>query len=802
MADNPLDGLPIIPGTDALTDAVMKAEAATMSYAKTFEELTKTSREFQKALEGGKKELAEFYNKSNLLAIEYNSLASGIIKTRQTLEKFNTATPAGQMLYLGQALTDTGKSLTNLRDKIYSLQAKIGTTFSTAVDTGAGALMNMATSLFEKGPALSFQDTIDAFNAYQQEFGTLLTAGAARQFAQSAKTFGTDINTFTKAQRSFLGAGGLVNQAKIQQSFVTQFRAAGLTANQALKFAATNADLVAVAGVKYADSLARAAANATKIGISLDKSSGFFDGIVDDFEGALEKSSELRAMGFEIDFNEIAKIAGTGTEEERQQGLVSLFQSNRQLLEDVQRNAFLRRAIEKDTGFSIGEAIRLAKGGEALPGETTKQEKAQDDMLSGFAKIIGPLATTIGILSGLVGLNSIATHLNTLALMKDSATSVLSLLKPAGGAMGAAGTVGGIGVGLGSMYGAYQMGKGSKSLMGAIGKGSLVGSLGFLAAAALLTIGTGGIGAPAAIAALAAGGLLGGGLGAAGYTAANDIKMGPSRGRGRVILGPEGAFKLNARDSVLAGTNLFAAADDTAARSPNRFSGYNPGTISSNDTILDRIFGDGATQAFPDTLIDIGKDSLLEGAAATGVKFATSATARQLFNEIPLIGDLLAGTLVGMEEYSKTGNLARSLYLGGGYAASSAMGGALGALQAGAMFAETGPGALVAAAVGDAVGGLAAGEAFLLQERAREKVVAKLMTPQKPPKPPMSPPSLRAQSETTNADMTNTLRVFTGKVDRLASAFENMKIEMDGNTVGRVSYGARSPLDRLSVVGG
>jgi len=39
------------------------------------------------------------------------------------------------------------------------------------------------------------------------------------------------------------------------------------------------------------------------------------------------------------------------------------------------------------------------------------------------------------------------------------------------------------------------------------------------------------------------------------------------------------------------------------------------------------------------------------------------------------------------------------------------------------------------------------------------------------------------------------------KLDKLAAAFAGMKIDLDGNTVGRVSLNARSPLDRLSVVG-
>jgi hypothetical protein len=54
-----------------------------------------------------------------------------------------------------------------------------------------------------------------------------------------------------------------------------------------------------------------------------------------------------------------------------------------------------------------------------------------------------------------------------------------------------------------------------------------------------------------------------------------------------------------------------------------------------------------------------------------------------------------------------------------------------------------------------------------------------------------------AVNNTVNVDMSK----LEAKLDKLASAFAGIKIEMDGNTVGRVSLNARSPMDRLSVVG-
>lgn len=48
-----------------------------------------------------------------------------------------------------------------------------------------------------------------------------------------------------------------------------------------------------------------------------------------------------------------------------------------------------------------------------------------------------------------------------------------------------------------------------------------------------------------------------------GATDVNDVAMGPSAGR--VILGPEGAFNLNSKDSIIAGTNLGGGGPDMAA---------------------------------------------------------------------------------------------------------------------------------------------------------------------------------------------------------------------------------------------
>lgn len=707
-----------------------------IAYSESMEELTGTTNKFNDLLKNGTmRQMVEFNKEITKTAISYNSLASKITENVKTLDTFNAAVKAGNnaagMLMLGQAVSNTGKSLTQLRDRIYNLQAKLGTTFSTAVDTGAGALMNMATSLFTAGPALSFQDTIDAFNAYQKEFGTLLTAGAARTIAQGAKQFGTDVNTFVRAQRAFLvGPNSVANQAKIQQSFVTQFRAAGLTANQALSFAANNANLVAIAGDKYADALARAAANAQRIGVGLDRTEALADGIVGNFEGALERFSELRAMGVEVDFNELARVAGTGTPEEVFNTLSQQLGGNQKLLSELQSNRFLKVALERDLGLNISEIRRLASGEAGLPAEATKEEKIENGIIAGIMKGIGPLLSGFGLLATAVGLNTIASYANTKALLLNTGKSIGSLLTPTSaigkfgaGAAGLAGVAGGSAL-------AYNMSK-EKNTAGMLG-GILLSTLSGAGSGAML-------GGPYGA---AIGGIIGLVSGIGSAVAARDIAMGP--GKGRVILGPEGAFKLNAKDSILAGTNLMGSVGEGAL---NAREGY---TIAN---VLRQV---------ANSKIFLGKNPLMAN---------------------PYLN---AGADVGLSLMQGRG-LQKSLVSGAG-----ALAGGLGGQLAGAAL-----GRMVGGAMGSVLGpvGTIAG-GFL-----GAKVASALMAPKEPASGTLTTPqsAIAQQPATTTVNM-NTAGI-ESKLDRLASAFSAMKIEMDGNTVGRVSLNARSPIDRLSVVG-
>jgi uncharacterized coiled-coil protein SlyX len=493
-------------------------------------------------------------------AIANNRFAKQMKTVADKLNDFRNSNPAQKQLYYGEALMRVGEALMQFRDAIYKTQAKLGVTFDTSINALAGAYTNVITSYFSKGPQLNVEDTINAINAYQKEFGTILTRGAAKDFAQTAKKFGTDMDTLAKAQRSFLGAGGFANQAKVQQQFITQFKNAGLTANQALAFAANNANLVAIAGVKYADALSRAAANATRIGVSLDKTEQFADTLVGDFEGALERFSELRAMGVEVDFNKLAQVAGTGSPEQVQKELAAQFGGNQQLLNELQRNRFLKVSLERDLGLDIAEITRLAKGEGAVPVEKTQEEKIENGINQGIIKGLGPLTFGVGALISVINPQTAAILANTAALIANMGGmgKFMSVLGTAGKfGLGAAG----VGIGVGGALAGRELVKEGQTGLG-IGMGSIAGLVG----GGLLALATGG----AALPFLLGGAALGGGISASGLIGQGKAEGGLITGTGTPtsdrILTPSspGEFVINANATKNYGTDFLNAVNKTS----------------------------------------------------------------------------------------------------------------------------------------------------------------------------------------------------------------------------------------------
>jgi len=453
-------------------------------------------------------------------------------------------------------LSGAAGAFTSLRAAAEETQKKLGTTLGTATTQLAQAQLEAINSLSTPGAKVSADEIIDATAAFKEEFGTILDPGEARKIAQEAKALGVSAASFVQARRSFLATGDV---ARTQSIFTQTFVRAGLTQAQAFEFAAKNANLVAIAGTKYADALARAAANATRIGVSLSATERFADTLVGNFEGALENFAELSAMGFNIDFNKLAQVAGTGTPEEVQKELAAQFGGNQQLLNELQRNRFLKVSLERDLGLDIGEITRLAKGEGAVPVEKTQAEQSQEALQSATLKgADAAMATTAAILSliGSLEPNTAATILNTAATggMLGNLGKLLGM-----GTLATAGMVGG----------AYEYNRGVEAASaGRTTEGAIKGGLGGAAfgagllSAALITAGILGIPFTAGTSTtlVAAGAGLGGGVGA--YSAVQQGKQKQAQPVDDFISPPgygSRALLLNNNDTVMAGTKLLSA---------------------------------------------------------------------------------------------------------------------------------------------------------------------------------------------------------------------------------------------------
>lgn len=348
----------------------------------------------------------------------------------RTVGDFKEMQSAGQKTAL--AFTMVAEIISDLQDTLDVTQRKIGTTRGTAFEQMVGAQTEAIKSIVKPGAKVSSEEITDATVAFTREFGTILSPEAARGIAQEAKAIGVTADIFVKARRQFLTVGEV---SKTQALYTSAFVNAGLKRSSAFQFAAQNANLVAVAGEKYATSLGRAAASAARIGVSLQKTTSYFDGILDNFEGSLEQAAELRAMGVDIEFNEMARIAATGTPEEQQEALVDLFKRNRSLLENLQRQGLIRRQIQTSfPQFDFDEIIRMARGEPAVrPKEETVKEKSEKelqntlvksaDTATALASYIMSFFNGIAINTALVRQNTISTLQNTAAVLKFRLTN-------------------------------------------------------------------------------------------------------------------------------------------------------------------------------------------------------------------------------------------------------------------------------------------------------------------------------------------------------------------------------------------
>ena len=192
------------------------------------------------------------------------------------------------------------------------------------------------------------------------------------------------------------------------------------------------------------------------------------------------------------------------------------------------------------------------------------------------------------------------------------------------------------------------------NVIAAGGVAPLVAAAGAAIAAAIPAIFTGlgmvpfGLGIPLAFAAVA--GLVG--L-MASMTTGDDVMSKPSGGSGygsRTLFGPEGAISFNNKDTIVAGTNLFA---NDMVQAPK-------GAIKMNDGIIGGGMGDMPDP--PETMIvDYSADAIKKMAVAVGIGTLASGVMLKLIpqmtfsmNPLAMLGGLMGGAALGAAASSGT----------------------------------------------------------------------------------------------------------------------------------------------------
>jgi hypothetical protein len=557
-------------------------------------------------------------------------------------------------------------------------------------------------------------------------------------------------------------------------------------------------------------------------------------------------------MGVEVDFNRLAAVAGTGTPDEVFGELSRQLGGNKSLLEEIQRNRFLKVAIEKDLGLSIADVTRMATGEAGLPQQETVQEKQLGVLekilqaVSGGAsvggKVLGGAAKGAGIAS--------AIGLAVAAILGAPITGGASLALLGGGAaLGAgAGALGAFNT-AGKARGGLITGPGtakSDSILTPLSNGEFV-----INAEATKRIGI------SNLAALNSGakfgmGLAGGGLAGSLHTAHEaHLRIDEAKG----IL--EAAHKARLMQGKTKAAQTVIHALHKAEPYEKRLMGLGAVISGASEGVdaYEAGFGVG-----PSVALGVGQGLATYGGGLAGLALGTAAGAKIGAT----IGTFLTpglGTIIG-------GGI--GALIGAGISAFGAYGGMK--LGSAAYNFATNPfyelkeeekrSKLNGIDYRNFTNGLSHDE-FIAFVDERERLKSRglpesfandlamvnfghndtFMRNLGTPKAmgglitgpgtatsdniltPTSPGEYVVNAKATQAygmDMLDNINRGTyrpqeappvnnvvnvnmdkleGKLDRLASVFAGMKIDMDGNTVGRVSLNSRSPLDRLSVVG-
>lgn len=258
---------------------------------------------------------------------------------------------------------------------------------------------------------VSYQDLMTSMKSVQDEFG-VFNKTVSEDLARTATQRGVSVESLIRARRIFATQTlGDYNKVEgLQNRFVKVFEGKGMTIRTAMESIGKYAELLARNGTRFADSFARAAADAKKIGVDLNKVDQIGDNIIGNFEGFLESQAELGAMGFGFDTSRLAEIAITGDTGALATELRSQLASTGKDL--TQLNRAERQSLESAFGMNISKIQRMISGG---PEETSALDLQEENnsILQNVLNAMYPISDIakafqgpIGIIAAVMGVTS------------------------------------------------------------------------------------------------------------------------------------------------------------------------------------------------------------------------------------------------------------------------------------------------------------------------------------------------------------------------------------------------------------
>lgn len=376
-------------------------------------------------------------------------------KTRK--DEIVNATIAKWKNSMKQAADGFGQVAAELRklvDPIRAMQQQLGITAGTAAKLKLTDLAASAKSVMSGGAPVSGAEIQTARTDFQSQFGGALTSGAAKDLAIQAKEMGVSTKQLADARRVFMTQTmGNVGEAKVtQDKFIGEFTKRGLTSKDAMEAIGQNSELLARNGTRFATSFARAAVEAKKIGVDLSKVDQIGDSIIGDFEGFLEKTSELGAMGFNIDANSLAQLAESGDTGALMGELRSQLASTGKDITKLRRSE--QQALSGAFGIPMAELQRLAGPTNGSGEATLSPEELQKDANTSLTTLVDGTEKVVMILEGIALVLGTIVASKTLSPGWNLAKRVMSGGGVTGGISSALAGAGGGGGGVASLAGA------------------------------------------------------------------------------------------------------------------------------------------------------------------------------------------------------------------------------------------------------------------------------------------------------------------------------------------------------------